>query len=141
MNSRCCAGFSSAIPVVSRISPPDSHGVGSCSSEMCTHRTGTSVAAWPRSSRTSSPRSSSRTVSIGPGSAGARLCQAPHALAGLGEHGSENRLDLLELLGTGDERRGQLDDRIPAIVGAADQTAAVELTGQESAQQDLGLLV
>ena len=45
----------SSIPVVSSSSPPDSHGVGSCSSEMCTQRTGRSTAASPVSRRTSRP--------------------------------------------------------------------------------------
>ncbi len=42
MNSRWRLGVSSAIPVVSSSSPPDSQGVGSASSEMCTQRTGVS---------------------------------------------------------------------------------------------------
>ena len=40
-----------AIPVVSSSSPPDSHGVGSGSSEMCTQRTGASSCASPAEQR------------------------------------------------------------------------------------------
>ena len=39
------------MPVVSSSSPPDSHGVGSASSEMCTQRTGTSRFASPARTR------------------------------------------------------------------------------------------
>ena len=49
------------MPVVSSTSPPDSHGVGSASSEMCTHRTGASRSASPASSATSRSAISSRT--------------------------------------------------------------------------------
>ena len=47
----------------------------------------------------------------------------------------------LELLGVGDQRRRQLDHRIAAVVGAADQATLVELAGEEAAQQLLRLLV
>src|SRR5207302_7549506 len=43
--------------------------------------------------------------------------------------------DLVELLLAGDQRRGELDDRIAAVVGAADQAAPVELAGEEPAQK------
>ena len=59
----------------------------------------------------------------------------------LAQHGAQDRLDLRELLGARDQRRGQLDDRVAAVVGAADQAAVVELAGEEAAQQLLGLLV
>ena len=62
-------------------------------------------------------------------------------LPGLGEHGAQDVVDLFELLGVGDQRRRQLDDRVAAVVGAADQPALVELAGEEAAQQLLGLLV
>ena len=71
---------------------------------------------------------------------GGRLV-APHPARGLLEHRPQDRLDLLELLGVGDQRRRELDDRVAAVVGAADQAAAVELAGEEAAQQRLGLLV
>ncbi len=50
-------------------------------------------------------------------------------------------VDLFELLGVGDQRRRQLDDRVAAVVGAADQAALVELAGEEAAQQVLRLIV
>ena len=53
----------------------------------------------------------------------------------------EHVVDLFELLGVGDQRRRQLDHRVAAVVGAADQPALVELAGEEAAQQLLGLLV
>jgi hypothetical protein len=48
---------------------------------------------------------------------------------------AQDRLDLLELLGAGDQRRRQLHDRIAAIVRPADEAAPVELSGEEPAQQ------
>ena len=85
----------------------------------------------------------SRTVSTPPAP---RLCVRlavvdVHALARLGQHGPQDRLDLGELLRACDQRRRELDHRIAAIVGAADQTAAVQLAGEEAAQERLGLLV
>src|ERR1017187_2421166 len=64
-----------------------------------------------------------------------------HSLAGLGQHGAQDRLDLVELLWPRDQRRRELDHRIPAIVGAADQAASEQLTREEAAQQRFGLLV
>jgi hypothetical protein len=39
------------------------------------------------------------------------------------------------------QRRGELDDRVAAVVGAADQARVEERGGQEAAQQPLGLVV
>ena len=63
---RCRAAPLSWIPVVSRSSPPESHGVGSSSSEMCTQRIGRSAPSAPAPS--SRPQSPTRlpTVSISP---------------------------------------------------------------------------
>src|SRR4051795_8719986 len=132
-NASCSAGSVSCSPVVRRISPPESQGVGSVSSEMCTQRTGTSRFASPLSSRTSRSRISSRTESTG------RL-QELHLPRGLLEHRPQHALDLREVLLGGDERRGELDDRVAAVVGAADQAAAEQLAREEPAEQDLGLL-
>src|SRR3954447_26065176 len=124
------------MPVVSSSSPPDRNGVGSASSEMWTQRTGTSRCASPASARTSAPSRSSRTVSI-PAATSARADAARRLL----EDRAQDRLDLLELLGPGDQRGRQLDHRVAAIVGAANQPAAEELGRQEAAQEVLGLLV
>src|SRR5919197_203025 len=62
-------------------------------------------------------------------------------LPSLAEHRPDHRLDLVELLGTRDERRRELDHRVATIIGAADQPALVELAREEAAQQVLGLLV
>ncbi len=48
MKARCLAALSSGMPVVSISSPPESHGVGSSSSEMWTQRTGASAALGAR---------------------------------------------------------------------------------------------
>src|SRR3954454_20949674 len=122
------------MPVVSSSSPPDSHGVGSDSSEMCTQRTGASAVSSPASNSSSRSRASSRTLSIGSPS-------GLHLLPGLLEHRPQHGLDLGEVLGPGDQRRAELDDRVAAVVGAADQATAEQLAGEEPAQQPLGLLV
>ena len=64
-----------------------------------------------------------------------------HPARRLFEDGAQHALDLLELLGPRDERRGELDDRVAAVVGAADQAALEQLGREEAAQQRLGLLV
>src|SRR4051812_17759048 len=124
------------MPVVSSSSPPESHAVGSASSEMCTHRTGASAASSPATSSSPRSRASSRTVSIRP-----RSSSALHLLPGLLERRAQDRLDLGEVLGAGDERRAERDDGVAAVVGAADQAAAEQLARQEAAQKPLGLLV
>ena len=63
-NSRCRFAVSSWIPVVSSSSPPDSQGVGSGSSEMCTQRTGASAPSSPVASSSPISDTSPRTVSI-----------------------------------------------------------------------------
>src|SRR4051794_19521684 len=137
MNSRCALALSRSRPVVSSSSPPDSHGVGSRSSEMWTQRTGTSRFCSPARTATSRSPRTSRTVST--------ACASPsaveHPAGGLLEDRPQDGLHLLELLGAGDERRRELDHRVAAVVGAADEAAAEELAGQEAAQQRLGLLV
>src|SRR3954449_6897021 len=136
MNSRCAFALSRSRPVVSSSSPPDSHGVGSRSSEMWTQRTGTSRFCSPARTATSRSPSTSRTVST----ACASLSAVEHPAGGLLEDRPQDGLHLLELLGAGDERRRELDDRVAAVVGAADEAAAEELAGEEAAQQRLGLL-
>src|SRR4051794_28343026 len=135
-HSRYAAGSSRPMPVVSNSSPPDSQGVGSASSEMCTQRMGASAASSPATSERSRSRTSSRTVST------SALARVVGQLArGLLEDRAQDALDLLEVLGLRDERRRELDDRVAAVVRAADQPAAVQLAGQEAAQQPLGLVV
>src|SRR5204862_6060166 len=60
---------------------------------------------------------------------------------GLFEHVGEDPHQLVELGLTRDERRRDLDDRIAAVVGAADQAALEQLRREEAAQQPLRLLV
>src|SRR3954451_3500390 len=136
MNSRCAFALSRSRPVVSSSSPPDSHGVGSRSSEMWTQRTGTSRFCSPARTATSRSPSTSRTVST----ACASLSAVEHPAGGLLEDRPQDGLHLLELLGAGDERRRELDDRVAAVVGAADEAPAEELAGEEAAQHRLGLL-
>src|SRR3954451_20692542 len=135
MKSRWRLAVSSARPVVSSSSPPDSHGVGSSSSEMCTQRTGTSRFASPASTSTSRSPSTSRTVSTPAPSA------VQHPARRLLEDGPQDRFHLLELVGPGDQRRRELEDGVAAVVGAADQAALEELARQLAPQERLGLLV
>src|SRR5215210_2663573 len=133
--ARWASGSSSPIPVVSSSSPPDSHGVGSSSSEMWTQRTAFSRPASPATTRTSRSRIRSPRASIPSGSAA-----QVEAVAGLLEHRAQHGVDLVELLRARDQRWGQLDHRVAAVVGAADQPAVEHLGGQEAAQQPLLLV-
>src|SRR4051794_30312011 len=134
MNSRCFFAPSSRRPVVRSSSPPDNHGVGFSSSVMWTQRTGASPPPSPAASSRPISLTSSRTVSI--------RRSVPHdAVPRLRQYGAQHRIDLLELLGVGDQRRRELDHGIPAVVGATDQPALVELAGEEAAQLLLRLLV
>src|SRR4051812_14055766 len=110
------------MPVVSSSSPPESHGVGSTSSEMCTQRTGFSAPAAPATRRRSSSETRSPRVSMALGES-----QPP---GGALERGAQYGLHLGELLRTRDERRRELDDGVAAVVGAADQAAAEQLGGE-----------
>src|SRR5690349_9381938 len=134
MYSRWSLGLLSAMPVVSSSSPPESHGVGSTSSEMWTQRTGMSRWPSPASRAMSTSARTSRTVSIG--SVG-----VAHPARRLLEDRPQDGLDLLELLGPGDQRRRELDDRVAAVVRAADQAAAEHLLGEVAADQRLALLL
>ena len=58
---------------------------------------------------------------------------------GLGEHLAQDLLDLVEVRLVADQRRGELDDRVAAVVGTAVEPALEERLGQEAAQQPLGL--
>src|SRR4051794_29487978 len=118
--ARCLAAVSSGMPVVSINSPPESHGVGSCSSEICTQRTGASALSAPVASSRSSSSKRLPTVST---RAPSPVCD--HLVPRLGEDAGQDVVDFLELLGVGDQRRGELDHRVAAIVGAADQPALV----------------
>src|SRR3954447_21848777 len=132
---RCCPASSSAMPVVSSNSPPDSHGVGSSSSEMCTHRTAFSSPASPATRRTSRSRISSPS-----GSMPALSASEVEAVARLLEYRPQHGVDLLELLWPRDQRGRELHHRVAAVVGAADQPAAEHLRGEEAAQQPLLLV-
>src|SRR3954470_12426955 len=136
MNSRWRAALSSWKPVVSRSSPPDSHGVGSRSSVMCTHRTGTSAPSSPAVRLRPMSWMSDRTVSKS-----ASFLVPDDPVPGLAQHGPEDRVDLLELLRVGHERGRQLDHWVATVVGAADESLAEELTGEEAAQELLRLVV
>src|SRR5512133_1880753 len=121
------------MPVVNISSPPESHGVGSSSSEMWTQRTGFDNDFAPAAACSSSSSRRLWTVSI--------ALLAAHPLRRGVQHVVQHLADLLELLRVGDQRRRQLHDRVPAVVGAADQPAPEELAREEAAQQILGLLV
>src|SRR5579875_3043732 len=54
---------------------------------------------------------------------------------------AEDRLDLVELLLAADERRGELDDGVAAVVCPADEAGVEEGGREEASQQELGLLV
>src|SRR5436305_967978 len=60
-----------------------------------------------------------------------------HPMTRLFEHRAQDLLDLLELLGTRDQRRRELDHGVAAVIGPADEAAPVELTGEEAPQQRL----
>src|SRR2546430_12415116 len=60
-------------------------------------------------------------------------------LPGFLEHASENAYELVELGFPGNERRRDLDHRIAAIVGAADQPALEQFRRDEPTQQPLSL--
>src|SRR2546423_5007294 len=63
------------------------------------------------------------------------------ALPGLGEYLTEDSHDLSELLLARDEGRRDLDDRIAAIVGAADEPLLEEPRREKAAQERLRLVV
>src|SRR5215218_10393326 len=132
-NSRWRLSVSSWMPVVSRSSPPDSHGVGSCSSEMCTQRTGASAPSSPAASSSPISDASPRTVSIG--------SVADDPLPRLGQHLAQDTVDDFELLAVRYQRRRELDDGVAAIVRAADQPVLEELARHEAAEELLALLV
>ena len=111
-------------PVVSSSSPPDSQGVGSGSSEMCTQRTGASAPSSPAASSRPISATRPRTVSMRPHVRLRAASVADDPLPGLGEHRAQDAVDQLELLGVGDQRRRELDHGVAAVVGAADQARA-----------------
>src|SRR5215213_5846364 len=121
------------MPVVTSSSPPDNHGVGSGSSDMCTHRTGESAPSSPVASSSPISDTSPRTVSIG--------SAANDPVPGLGEHLAQDAVDDLELLAVRDQRRRELDDGLAAVVGAADEAVLEELARHEAAEELLALLV
>src|SRR6185312_6420535 len=70
-------------------------------------------------------------------SRGGELELAPRLLQDV----TEDRGDLVELRLPRHQWRRQLDDRIAAVVGAADQPALVQARRQEAAQQPVALLL
>src|SRR4051794_32490716 len=130
---RCASGVSSCMPVVRISSPPESHGVGSGSSDAWTQRIGAPAPSRPATR--SSPISSIRpwTVSI--------VLVVNDFVPRLRQDGAQDAVDLLELRGVSDQRGRELDDGVAAVVGAADQPVLVQRAGQEAAQQHLRLLV
>src|SRR5690349_23786756 len=100
---------------------------------------------WPRSTSSRTPagvsatRYSSVLISVGTPTF---TSTNSHSLGCLCQHGPQHVLDLLPLLGPRDQRRGELDDRVAAVVGARDQPALEQLRPDEPAQQvlDLGAL-
>src|SRR4051794_15321817 len=130
---RCRAAPVSRKPVVKSSSPPESHGVGSSSSEMWTQRIGRSPPSVPAMSSRPQSETRSPTVSI-PRS-------LLDALPGLGEHRAEHVLDLLELLRVADEGGRELDHRVAAIVRPADQAPPEELPGEIAPEEPFRLLV
>src|ERR1700722_10982336 len=134
ISSRCALGVCSWIPVVSSSSPPFNQGVGSSSSVACTQRTLLCAEYSPQSSSSASSASRVSTVSFiadetsgSPAGLGAacRPRESIDSLRRLAQHGTQDRLDLLKLLLTGDQRRRELHDRIAPVIGAADQPTPV----------------
>src|SRR5580658_11044049 len=66
---------------------------------------------------------------------------ALEALPGLRQDRAQDALDLVEVLLPADQRRGELDDGVAAVVGAADEPGVEQRVREEPAQQPLGLLV
>ena len=62
------------------------------------------------------------------------------AVPGLGEHRAQDLLDLVELGLPADQRRGDLDDGVAAVVGPAVQPGVEQGGGDETAQHPLALL-
>src|SRR3954454_24510899 len=85
---------------------------------------------WPRSTSSRTPagvsatRYSSVLISVG---APTFNSTNSHAFGCLGQDGAQHALDLVPLLGSGDQRRRQLDDRVAAVVGTGDQAALEHL--------------
>src|SRR5579863_7507164 len=130
--SRCASSPVSCMPVLSSSSPPESHGVGSSSSDTWTQRIGAPPPRVPAAISSSRAPARSSTVSIARGS---------ESLVRSGEHGAQHLLDLLELLAVADQRRGELNHRVAAVIGAADQAVLIESAREEAAQKPLGLRV
>ena len=66
---------------------------------------------------------------------------ARHPLPRLREDLAEDAGDLVELRLLGDERRRDLDDRVAAVVGTADEARLEEARREEVAEQGLALLL
>ena len=70
-----------------------------------------------------------------------RVAPGLQVIPGLGEHPAQDRLDLVEYRLIAEQRRGPLDHRVAAVVGAAVQTGLEQFYRQEAAQQPLADLV
>ena len=62
------------------------------------------------------------------------------ALGGVGQHGLGLRHQLVELAPAADQRRGEVQDGVAAVVGPRDQALLEQPAGEEPAQQPLALL-
>src|SRR4051812_49743002 len=60
---------------------------------------------------------------------------------GVGEDAPEDLLDLVELALADDQRRGELDDRVAAVVGPAVQALLVERLGDVAVEDALALVL
>src|ERR671918_45875 len=76
-----------------------------------------------------------------PGGARASVAARLHARPRLTEDRAEDGGDLVELGLLGDEGRRDLDDRVAAVVRAADEARLEEARREEAAQERLALLV
>src|SRR5437763_11426860 len=62
-------------------------------------------------------------------------------LPGLLQDAAEDLFDLVEVGLVADQRRGELDDGVTAVIGPAVEPGVEQRLGQEAAQQPLGLLI
>src|SRR6202042_3731933 len=69
------------------------------------------------------------------------LFESSEARPRLRQHAAQDLLHLVEMLLGAGQRRRKLDDRVAAVVGAADQPRVEQRVRQEAAKQPLGLVV
>ena len=127
--ARCGPSVGSSKPPIMRsvVVLPQPDGPSSAKKRPC------SISSDRLSTATTSPKRFVRFVS--------RMSATLISLPCLGQHLAERAGDLVELLLGRDQRRRDLDDRIAAVVGPADQAFLEERRREEAAQQRLALLV